>query len=134
MLHAFICLCKSFQMKCSVASDVLTSLAPLLSVHVSAVLSCMTLLCPKMSSSCRNSLWKSKLLTCDVHLWQKHFRQNMFVVLKTINIICFQPLSPTPKLSATNSAWFMSSSFFKRLWNDSSEISESSPKCFGFKV
>ena len=56
MLHAFIYLCERFQMKCSIASDVLTSLAPLLSVHVSAVLSCMTLLCPKMRSSCFNSL------------------------------------------------------------------------------
>ena len=56
MLHVFMYLCERFQMKCSIASDVLTSLAPLLSVHVSAVLSCMTLLCPKMRSSCLHSL------------------------------------------------------------------------------
>jgi len=56
MLHAFIYLCERFQMKFSIASDVLTSLAPLLSVHVSAVVSLMTLLCPKMRSSCLNSL------------------------------------------------------------------------------
>jgi len=51
MLHALMYLCECFQIKCSIASDVLTSLAPLLSVHVSAVMSHMTLLCPTMFSS-----------------------------------------------------------------------------------
>jgi len=55
MLHALMYLCERFQ-KCSIASDVVALLSPLLPVHVSAVLSCMTLLCPKMRSSRLNSL------------------------------------------------------------------------------
>ena len=36
---------------------------------------------------------KSKLSRCDAHFVAKHFRQNMFIALKTINIIWFQSLA-----------------------------------------
>jgi len=133
MLHAFMYLCERFQMKCSIASDVLTSLAPLLSVHNSAVLSCMTLLCPKICSSCLNSLWKKQTFKVWCSFVTKALSSKYVYSLETINIICFQALSPTPKLSATNSAWFMSASLFKRFSNDFTEIF-SSLKCFGFKL
>jgi len=53
IFNIICCICVKIvnKFKCSIASDVLTSLAPLLPVHVSAVLSRMTLLCPIMFSS-----------------------------------------------------------------------------------
>ena len=119
--------------KCSIASDVLTLNAPLLSVHVSAVLNCMTLLCPKMRCSCLNSLRKNQTFNVWCSFVTKALSSKYIYSLETINIICFQALSPASKFSATNSEWFICANCFKRLWNDSSEIF-SSLKCFSFKV
>ena len=50
-------------------------------------------LCAKMGSSCYDRLWKKQTLKVWYSFVTKHFHQNMFIVLKTINIIWFQSFS-----------------------------------------
>jgi len=41
---------------------------------------------------------KNKHSRCDVHLWQKHFRQNMFIALKTIKRTLLSSIITHPKI------------------------------------
>ena len=50
-------------------------------------------LCPKMGSSCLDRLWKKQTLKVWYSFVTKHFHQNMFIALKTINIIWFKSFS-----------------------------------------
>jgi len=50
-------------------------------------------LCPKMRSLCADRLWKKRTFKVWCSFVTKHFRQNMFIALKTINVIWFQSFS-----------------------------------------
>jgi len=83
------------------------------------------------------SLWQAPRHVW-IDFWWMRYHQNMFIVFKTRNIICFercfQSFSLTPKFLATNAPWLMFDNFFKKIRNEFSEISEPSLTSFRFRV